>query len=232
MSTIERRTTGTVPPLVPGQRLHRAEFHRRYEAMPPDTRAELIGGIVVISSPVGYVHGRNSANVVTWINLYRRRTPGVDVGDNTSAALDDLGEPQPDALLRILPECGGRTRNEGRIIVGAPELVVEVSDTTRSKDLGPRREDYRRSGVLEYVAAVLDPGRVTWHVRRGDELVEVPPDPDGLHRSEVFPGLWLDPAALLADDLDGLIAALDRGLATPEHTAFVARLAAARGTPR
>jgi Uma2 family endonuclease len=231
MSTIDRRMTGTLPPLVPGQRLDRAEFHRRYEAMPPDTRAELIGGVVVMSSPVGFAHGRNSANVVTWVNLYRRRTPGVSVGDNTSTALDNLGEPQPDALLRILPECGGQTRTEGRLIVGAPELVVEVADTTRSTDLGAKREDYRRAGVLEYVAVVLEPGRVDWHVRRGDELVEVPADPDGIYRSEAFPGLWLDPTALLGDDLDGLITTLERGLASPGHAAFVARLAVVRGTP-
>ena len=40
-----------------------------------------------------------------------------------------------------------------------------------------------------------------------------------------------DPRALLADDLKGLLEALDRGLATPEHAAFVARLAQARQTP-
>ena len=232
MSTIDRRATGTVPPLVAGQRLGREEFHRRYEAMPPDTRAELIGGVVVMSSPVGVAHGRNSANVVTWLDLYRRRTPGVDVLDNASTALDDRGEPQPDAQLRILPECGGQTRTERRIIVGAPELVVEVADTSRAIDLGAKRADYERAGVLEYVVATLDPEDVHWHVRRGDRLVRVPPGPDGLYRSEVFPGLWLDPAALLENDLDGLIAVLERGLATPEHAAFVARLAAARATPR
>jgi Uma2 family endonuclease len=231
MSTIDRRTTATVAPLMAGQRLDREEFHRRYEAMPPHIRAELIGGVVVMSSPVGPAHAENSANVVTWINLYRRRTPGVSVGDNASAALDDIGEPQPDALLRILPECGGQTRTERRIIVGAPELVVEVADTSRALDLGAKRDDYERAGVLEYVVATWGPEDVHWHVRRGDRLVRVPPGPDGLYRSEVFPGLWLDPAALLGDDLDGLIAALDRGLATAAHAAFIARLAAARGTP-
>ena len=50
--------------------------------------------------------------------------------------------------------------------------------------------------------------------------------PDGVFRSEVFPGLWLDPEALIADDMDRLIATLDRGLATPEHAAFAAQLAA------
>jgi hypothetical protein len=47
-------------------------------------------------------------------------------------------------------------------------------------------------------------------------------------RSEVFPGLWLDATALVNDDMSRVLAVLQQGLATPEHTAFVARLAAAR----
>jgi hypothetical protein len=77
----------------------------------------------------------------------------------------------------------------------------------------------------------LDPDEVLWHVLRDRRLVAVPPDADGLYRSTVFPGLWLDPGALLARDGRRLRAVLDRGLATPEHAAFVARLAAARRRP-
>jgi hypothetical protein len=66
-----------------------------------------------------------------------------------------------------------------------------------------------------------------WFVLREGRHVEHPPAPDGLFRSEVFPGLWLDAAALFANNLDGLMAGLERGLATPEHAAFVARLAGA-----
>jgi hypothetical protein len=69
-------------------------------------------------------------------------------------------------------------------------------------------------------------------MRREGRFVEMPPGEDGLYRSEIFPGLWLDPRALFRNDLNGLIAAPERGLATPEHAAFVARLAAAAGGPR
>jgi len=62
-----------------------------------------------------------------------------------------------------------------------------------------------------------------------------PPDPDGQVRpleagdrlsraEEVFPGLWLDPAALVSGDTQTVVAALERGLASPEHAAFVKRL--------
>ena len=42
--------------------------------------------------------------------------------------MDELGVPQPDAQLRISPECGGQSRNEGKYVGGAPELVVEVAE--------------------------------------------------------------------------------------------------------
>jgi Uma2 family endonuclease len=143
--------------------------------------------------------------------------------------LDDLGEPQPDLQLRILPDYGGQSRDEEEYVGGAPELIVEVARSSRYVDLGPKPADCERVGVREYVVVALKPDEVIWHVLRDGQLVIVPPGADGLYRSEVFPGLWLDPTALLTDNLDALIATLDRGLATPEHAAFVARLAAARG---
>ncbi len=44
----------------------------------------------------------------------------------------------------------------------------------------------------------------------------------------MFPGLWLDPIALLEGDMRWLRSVVDQGCATPEHAAFVARLAAVR----
>ncbi|MBX6313828.1 MAG: Uma2 family endonuclease [Isosphaeraceae bacterium] len=219
------------PPLVEGDRLDQPEFHRRYEAMPPGTRAELIGGVVSMPSPVGPEHSRAHVLVIVWLDRYAEATPGVEVLDNASTALDLKGELQPDAQLRILPECGGQTRTEQKIIVGAPELVVEVAQSTRYVDLGPKLADYERAGVREYIVRALDPDEVIWHVRREGRLMAIPPGPEGLYRSEVFPGLWLDPQALLAGDRAAVRAALERGLATPEHAAFLARLAAARGMP-
>lgn len=49
---------------------------------------------------------------------------------------------------------------------------------------------------------------------------------DGLLKSVTFPGLWLDVAALLAGNGRTVFEALQKGLATPEHAAFEAKLAA------
>jgi hypothetical protein len=217
-------TSTSLTQLAAGQRLDRATFLERYEASPPGMRAELIGGVVSMPSPVGREHGKSTGRILYVLNHYERRTPGVEVLDGATTALDDLGVLEPDALLRIPTEWGGRSHHAGKIIAGPPELVAEVSNTTRYHDLGPKQDDYERAGVLEYLVRAFEPEEVLWHVRREGRLTAVPPDADGLYRSVAFPGLWLDPRALLANDLDGLIAALDRGLASAEHAAFVAQL--------
>src|SRR5262249_22041299 len=111
-------------------------------------------------------------------------------------------------------------------------LVAEVAHSSRDTDLGDKRADYERAGVREYVVVTVAPGEVHWYARRGKKLVRMRLGRDGLYRSRAFPGLWLDPTALLGGDLAGVLAVLDRGLATPEHADFVARLAAARDAPR
>jgi hypothetical protein len=65
-------------------------------------------------------------------------------------------------------------------------------------------------------------------VSRGGKFEPLVTGPDGLLRSETFPGLWLDADALLRLDLRRLLAVLRQGLVSPEHAAFVARLESAR----
>ncbi len=215
-------------PLIEGQRLDQAEFHARYELM-PDLKAELIDGVVHMASPVGTDHARVHGIAILWLGYYATNTLGVDVLDNASTVLGRGGEVQPDTLMRILPEFGGRTATDPRYVIGGPELAVEVSRSSRRVDLGVKRIEYERAGVLEYAVIASEPDEVIWHRLRDGQLEAVPPDGDGLYRSTAFPGLWLDPSAMLACDLRGLRAALERGLATPEHGAFVARLDEVRG---
>jgi Uma2 family endonuclease len=216
--------------LIEGQRLDQRTFHALYEAMPPDTRAELINGVVLVPSPVGPPHGRAHLPILVWLSYYQENTPGVEALDNTSTAIGTGSEPQPDGLLRILSQHGGRTHAEERFVHGVPELVIEVSHKSRFTDLGPKFEDYERAGVLEYIVRALEPDEVLWFVLRDGRFAEVPPGQDGIYRSEVFPGLWLDPEALKRGDTRRLRAVLDLGCATPEHAAFLVRLAQARDT--
>ena len=224
-------TPAVNPPrrLIEGQRLGQPEFHAIYEAMPPGTRAELINGVVFMPSPAGPPHGRAHVPTLVWLSYYQENTPGVEALDNTSAALGLKSEPQPDGLLRILSEYGGRTDADQRFVRGVPELLVEVAHSSRYNDLGPKFDDYERVGVQEYVVHAFDPTEVSMvQSRRTDIFIELPPGPDGIYRSEVFPGLWLDPHALIKGDTRRLRAVLDLGFATPEHTEFVACLTQAR----
>jgi len=220
------------PPLENGDRLTREEFERRYHAMPGLKKAELIEGEVYMPSPVR--HGRHShphTRVVTWLGNYETSTPGVEAGDNGSIRLDLTNEPQPDAYLIILPDRGGQSRiSEDDYIEGAPELVAEVAASTASYDLGKKLEAYRRNGVREYLVwRVLD-REVDWYVNRGGSFERLRPV-DGVLQSEAFPGLWLDPVALVRGDGAAVEAALRRGLGSPAHAEFVARLARDRREP-
>ena len=228
MSTVDRPPSRALPLLYEGQRLGRAEFHERYKAMPPETRAELIGGVVFMGSPLGLRHGDRDGDVVDWLGHYKRYTKGLHRPLNATTQFDDYGEPQPDSQLIIPGDLGGQTRFVDGYIVGPPELVVEVGHTTRAKDLGPKKLDYERAGVAEYVFVGIDPDEVRWFIRREGRFVDLTPGPDDIFRSEVFPGLWLDAAALLSGDMERVYEVVDQGLATPEHAAFVARLAEAR----
>jgi Uma2 family endonuclease len=110
---------------------------------------------------------------------------------------------------------------------GAPELVAEVAASSAGIDLHSKLRVYQDNGVREYVVwRVLD-GEIDWFVLRGGAFAPLPRDAGGRYRSEVFPGLWLDPAALASGDLGTALDALQQGLASPEHAAFVARLAQA-----
>ncbi len=217
---------GNVPPLETGDRLTRAEFERRYEAMPNLKKAELIEGVVYMPSPVRFTrHGHPHTRLVTWLGTYETDTPGVAAGDNSTIRLDLDNEAQPDAFLIIKPERGGQVRiSEDDYIEGAPELMAEVASSSASYDLGSKLQAFRRNGVREYVVwRVLD-GQVDWFVNREGRFEPMFPEPDGILRSTVFPGLWLDPAALTAGNATAIKRTLQQGLNSPEHAAFVSRL--------
>ena len=224
----ERITTSTPTLLVEGLRLDQPAFHALYEAMPPGTRAELIDGVVYMPSPVSVDHGEAHVPVIVWLDYYAEQTPGVRAMDNTTTILGWKSEPQPDASLRIVPECGGRTSIERGFVHGSPEMVVEIAKATRYLDLGPKLNDYERAGVLEYVVRTFDPDDVYWFVQKQGTLVRQPIGSDGIYRASVFPGLWLDTEALLNGDRSRLRAVVDQGCATTDHAPFLARLACPR----
>jgi Uma2 family endonuclease len=214
-----------VPPLRNGDHLDRHEFERRYSAMPQVNKAELIEGVVYMPSPVSFEnHGEQHIHLALWLGTYRAHTPGTRAGDNATVRLDLDNEPQPDALLLIDPACGGRTTITDGYVTGGPELTAEVAASSVSIDRNAKLRAYRRNGVREYLLWRVEDGTIDWFVLRGGQYEQLPVGPDGVVRSEVFPGLWLDVQALLAADLPRMLSVLQQGIDSPEHAAFVAGL--------
>ena len=205
-----------------GDHLSRAEFERRYDASPNIKKAELLRGVVYVASPVRMkLHGEPHFNLGAWMGHYRCLTPGTRGGDNTTVRLEGDNVPQPDLLLCIDPKLGGIAKTVDEYVEGAPELVAEIASSSVSLDLGIKLEVYRDAGVQEYLVwRVLDDA-VDWFRLRDGQFVPLTAS-DGILRSEVFPGLWLDAAALVAGDMGRVLAVLDQGIATPEHARFLA----------
>ena len=157
-----------VPPLANGDQLTRAEFERRWEAMPQLKKAELINGVVYMHAALrADQHGEPHTDLLAWLGCYRSLTPGVHVGDNASDRIDEDNMPQPDAYLRIPEKAGGRSRiDEDGYLHGGPELVAEVSASSTSIDLHQKLHLYRRAGVNEYIVwRVLDK-EIDWFALR------------------------------------------------------------------
>ena len=229
-----------VPPLRNGDHLDADEFLRRYDAMPHLKKAELLNGRVYIDSPESYPTVRGNAmaspvsfeehsaphfDLITWLGVYRSRTPGVRGGDNSTVRLDPRTMPQPDALLLILPTHGGQSRiGVDKFVQGAPELVVEVAYSSVSYDLHEKLEVYRLHGVREYIAWRVEDRSIEWFISREGRFDRLEPGEDGIFRSVVFPGLWLDPSALIDGEMDAVVGVVQQGVASPEHADFVANL--------
>lgn len=224
MATDIRQPMVEIPPLRDGDRMTRVEFERRWDAMPDLKKAELIDGVVYMPA-LSIDHGASHFDLIGWLAWYRLLTPGVQGGDNCSVRFDDINMPQPDVLLRIDENRGGRSRIDAdRYIEGGPELIAEVTRTTASYDLGPKREVYRRFGVPEYIVWRVDDRAVDWFILRNGFYFPLDPGADGIVRSKVFPGLWLDPAALVNGDSARLLAVAQQGHGTPEHAVFICSL--------
>jgi Uma2 family endonuclease len=229
MTTIQRPISLPSPDrleLHNGDHMTQDEFHRAYEQTAENFKAELIGGIVYVASPLSWRHGKNHPPLTTVFFVYEGSTPGVECGDNATVILGDSAEPQPDLSMRILPECGGQSRiSEDDYVVGPPELVAEIAVSTRSIDLHAKRADYARNGAKEYLVVCPREKLVRWFDLASNQ--ELPLEKDSICRVRTFPGLWIDVPALLERKPAELLATLQRGLDSPEHADFVAKLAAA-----
>jgi Uma2 family endonuclease len=216
------------PPLENGDTLHAREFMRRYAAMPHVKKAELIEGRVYMGSPVrADVHARPDGIVQTWLGSYAAATLGVALYPHATLLLDSDNTFQPDAMLCVRADRGGRSRvNDDGYVAGSPELVVEVAASSASLDARDKFRVYRRASVPEYLLWRTEDGILDWIALEGDEYVAKQPDAQGILRSSILPGLVLLKSAMFSLDAAAILRTLNEALKSPEHQEFVKRLGA------
>lgn len=195
-------------PLESGDHLTREEFHRRYCARKDVGKAELIDGVVYVPSPARFTyHGKQQRAMSGWLAVYQSLTPGVDGGDDSTVFMADNAEVQPDLCLFYTTGNDLRIDEKG-YLEGASDLVVEITASTASYDLHEKLDLFRRSGVKEYISWIVYENDIAWFRLRDGAYVRLTPDEHGIVASEVFPGLRLNVPAMLAGDLNAVLAEL------------------------
>lgn len=192
----------SVEPLEAGDRMTRAEFHRRYLEHPEIRKAELIEGVVYLPSPVRYdQHAEPHGLVTRWLSAYCDRDANVTFGIEPTVELDNDNEPQPDVALRY--KTGGTSsRSPEGYLVGPPELVIEIAASSRAYDMHDKLRAYRRNGVQEYIVWQVLDHRIIWFELRDGDYIALESDAAGVVHSTVFPGLKLHLEAMLAGDIE------------------------------
>lgn len=215
-----------IPRLQNGDHLTIEEFNRRRDNMPDLKKGELLDGVVFMAPPVSVTeHGFPHSDLITWLGNYRIATPGIRLSDNGTLRSAAQTESQPDAMLLILPEFGGHVSfDDAGVALGVPELVAEVSFSSVSYDLHTKLNIYQMLGIPEYLIWRTAERAFDWYVLRAGSYERLEPDSQGILRGEIYPGLWLDWAALVRGDMQTVWRILQRGLGTPEYASFVRRL--------
>ncbi len=87
-------------------------------------------------------------------------------------------------------------------------------------------EAFEVNGVSEYILWRDKDQTIDWFILRRGKYQRLAPTKNGLLKSKVFPGLWLDAKALIAGDMIKVLETVQQGIASPEHRRFVAKMRA------
>lgn len=162
----EETTTYGVPQL---HRFTRKDYHAMADAgiLTERDRVELINGEIVAMMPIGPWHCSSVALLLeNLIVVYRKR---AIVNSGNPVGLGNHSEPQPDVtVIRWRDDRYATAHPEAKDVL----LLIEVSDSSRSFDLGRKHDLYAKQDVEEF-----------WVVDRKLECVHVFRHPlEGLYR--------------------------------------------------
>jgi len=173
------------------------EYHRMAEAgiLSPDERVELIRGVIHAMSPKKRPH---VVGVTGALKLLEKALSGrASVYQEAPLVLEELdSEPEPDVLVCSNPDFRVYGTEATRAL-----LVIEIADSSRSRDLGVKVALYAEAGVPEYWVVDLARRRlvVFRDPRGGDYQSRSTLDSGGRVSSVSWPDVIIDVAALLPE---------------------------------
>lgn len=153
----------------------RDEYHRMIEiGLFDDARVELLDGEVWEMSPQRRPHYRTIRAVTD--ALEAAFGASYDVQQQAPLGLGDNGEPEPDVAVVV----GSWADYEDHPTTADVKIVVEVSDSSLTKDRTKKADNYARAGIADY-----------WIVNLVNRQLEVHrnPSPKGAYQSIQILGL-------------------------------------------
>jgi len=171
---------------------HRVTYEEFLDWCDEDTWAEWVDGEVEMVSPASDRHQDLARFLIAVLGVFveARELGVVRPAPFQMKMGPELPGREPD-LLFVAREHLERLKETH--LDGPADLVVEIiSPESRVRDRGAKFGEYEMAGVQEYW--LIDPEREEARFYRLGErgwYEPVPPDAEGVYRSEVVPGLWL-----------------------------------------
>jgi Uma2 family endonuclease len=142
-------------------RFSREAYHRMFESglLDHEKRYELIDGVVIMMSPISPGQGGLMGRLNEF--FVKRLPDHLQCRVQLPIVVSDYSEPEPDlAIVRRQPmDYRGEHPTPAEVV-----LLIEVSKTSLSFDLGAKLQLYAGAGITEYW--VVDEGRSTLVVLR------------------------------------------------------------------
>lgn len=154
----------------------------------PNTRAELVKGVLVVREPAGYSHGKVAVNLAVELGIHLKQTRA---GQLFAAETGFVLERDPDTVRAPDIAFVRRERLPQPEPAGfpdlAPDLVVEVtSPGDRPGDVLAKAADWLSAGVR--LIWVIDPQRREARVYRADGSETLVSEAETVDGEDVLPG--------------------------------------------
>lgn len=139
------------------------EFEEWLADLPPldINHYELLNGVVVMSPPAGWPHGRVGSNL-NWVlrSVVVPNRLGQVFDASTGYRLPSGDTVEPDvSFISAARLSAGPLPQRGKFLEIVPNLVVEIlSAPTAARDRGEKKKIYERNGVDEYWLVDVDRG--------------------------------------------------------------------------